>query len=127
MRRFHLQERDLTGQSGDQLHLQPELEMEVEEDKQTDDDPYVDDQIDAAADPDEPRQKGGVLWEPDEIKPPRRSEHGRQPDNRRARVLGPGVEQNNCQQKAEKQLGDRFCLPPKNMIRDKAFPDSPSI
>jgi hypothetical protein len=82
-------DRELSRQDRDDLHLRPQLEMNVQEDDQADHNPEVEDEVDAAADADQSSQPRRMVGNPHEIEPGDRREDGQDPDNRRASVFGP--------------------------------------
>jgi hypothetical protein len=72
----HIGDRQLSGQDGDLLQLDAQLEMQVEQDEQADNDPDVEHEIDAAPDADESCNPCRMGRYPDEIERGSCSQHG---------------------------------------------------
>jgi len=72
--------------------------MQVEQHDEADHHPHVQDQIDAAADPDQRRQAACLRGKPHEIKPGQRGEHGHQPDHGCPAILTPSIKQNAAEE-----------------------------
>src|SRR5687767_4096 len=97
---------ELPRQHCDQLHLRPQLQVEVEQNENADDDPDINEEIDAAADADDLGKVGCMGGSPHEIKSSRRGNRTQEADDRRAAVLDPGIKQRPQQQDCEDVLSD---------------------
>src|SRR5215468_10670491 len=83
--------------------------MQIQKHDQADHYPDVEDEIDAAPDPDQRRKPGRVRRYPDEIERRESREHGQKSDYGGAAVFDPGIEQDAAQQAREDDLRDHRC------------------
>jgi len=90
-------DRDFSHQNRNQLGLRAKFEMQVEQQDQADNNPNVDNKVNATANANQGREPGCMGRQPHEIQARGCGQQGEDCDHWRTPIFGPGVDHHICE------------------------------